>query len=88
MKGERKIMASTNIDIITKSDPHTEELQAISFTVHYPNGSAKLHMVMDGSRSKQLSRTEVIRLEIIRLIDALEEITTSSESIRVAERVG
>jgi hypothetical protein len=33
-------MASTNIDVITKSDPHTDELQAISFTVHYPNGSA------------------------------------------------
>jgi hypothetical protein len=77
---------NAKIDVITNSDAHTDELKAITFTIHYPNGSAQIHVVIDGPRSKELSRSEVVRLEIQGLIDALQKVAVSSKNIRVAER--
>jgi hypothetical protein len=76
------------VNVITNSDARTGDLNAITFTVHYPNGSAQIHVVIDGPRSKELSGPELVRLEIQGLIDALQKIAKSSKNIHVAERRG
>ena len=77
---------NTKVDVITNSDPHTDELKAITFTVHYRNGSAQMHIVIDGPRSKELSHPEVVRLEMQALIDALQNAAPTSKNIQVTER--
>jgi len=77
------------IDVITDTHTHTNELRAVSFEFEYPHGSAELTIHIDGPRAQDRevgSRAELIRLEIEQVINALQQITASSENIRIAER--